>query len=173
MDKIQWTTPTGATKHSLEFGIQQWVKQRTGLEYVYLSTLYRTNLDDLMLIAVAMGYKPNGSEQQTINWLQASAAKKAAGAKDRLAAVGAHIADVPHDFRSVVGGRFCGVCGAIKASRLHDPVTSEGGIALSPFPQSHALIAAAIEEIESEIAHDAGASDSGLDADYEEKGGPF
>jgi hypothetical protein len=174
MTEIIWRTTSYATKHSLEKGIAAWIRAKTGLELVQLPSLYRVNFDEMMLMAMAMGYVPTAIERARVDQDQFYLQREI----DRRRRLSARTpSQTPHPFSTVEGGTFCATCGAIKASRLHDPVTSEGGIALSPFPQSQALIAAAIEEIESEaayeIARDAGASDSGLDADYEEKGGPF
>lgn len=125
MDEINWTAPGGTTKRSLEGGIRSWVKQKTGLEFVPMPSLYRLNSDEMMMMAMAMGYEPSKAERERVEWDQIYARRHAESLKiihERTPA------QMPHPFRTVEGGTFCATCGMIKAARLHDPVVSEIGI---------------------------------------------
>jgi hypothetical protein len=60
MAKIEWAPKKEAwpDKSNLQDGITEWVRQRTGINNASFRYLSQMTLDDLILLAMAIGYKP-------------------------------------------------------------------------------------------------------------------
>jgi hypothetical protein len=59
MTDIVWNTQDKRVdKADLQAGILQWVRQQTGIANASLSYLHSLTIDDLTLIAMAVGFKP-------------------------------------------------------------------------------------------------------------------
>ena len=58
MAKNKWTSRALPEKYMLAAGIIEWVAKKTDIENARLPTLDRLNVEDLELLAIAVGYKP-------------------------------------------------------------------------------------------------------------------
>jgi hypothetical protein len=73
-----WRHGAQTTKGPLIAGIRQWVEQRTGLTMVGFAYIHQLTYDDLLLLALAMGYPPTEAERRRIDWTEQQGIQKAA-----------------------------------------------------------------------------------------------
>lgn len=64
MPRIKW--PIRATKTELMAGIEAWVSRRVDIPHAHLKYIQQLTVDDLTLLAMAMGYKPEAKIKENL-----------------------------------------------------------------------------------------------------------